>query len=155
MFIVMRIHVTLNYTFGMQLMCLLIYFSTFSANLSSIKRGWPSIQWRQLVRHPEQCQFSIILLSYTSYSENWYWFAEMVGRFDLCFRHASLDLLRIFSSFISFHYSKVEIGVTSDGSTIVCYHPSVDVPYELTQVSYIALKWWCDPRVDHYFDCLF
>ena len=64
----------------------------------------------------------------------------MVGRFDLCFRHASLDLLRIFSSFISFHYSKVEIGVTSDGSTIVCYHPSVDVPYELTQVSYIALK---------------
>ncbi|CAL8338507.1 unnamed protein product [Arctogadus glacialis] len=28
---------------------------------------------------------------------------------------------------------KVEIGVTSDGSTIVCYHPSVDVPYELTQ----------------------
>ncbi|XP_056281089.1 39S ribosomal protein L42, mitochondrial [Pseudoliparis swirei] len=27
----------------------------------------------------------------------------------------------------------VEIGVTSDGSTIVCYHPTVDVPYELTQ----------------------
>ncbi|KAM9327652.1 large ribosomal subunit protein mL42 [Pholidichthys leucotaenia] len=27
----------------------------------------------------------------------------------------------------------VEIGVTSDGKTIVCYHPSVDIPYELTQ----------------------
>nr|XP_046234973.1 39S ribosomal protein L42, mitochondrial isoform X2 [Scatophagus argus] len=29
--------------------------------------------------------------------------------------------------------SDVEIGVTSDGKTIVCYHPSVDAPYELTQ----------------------
>merc|ERR1712168_279177 len=28
---------------------------------------------------------------------------------------------------------KVELGLTSDGKTIVCYHPSVDVPYELTQ----------------------
>ncbi|XP_049891713.1 39S ribosomal protein L42, mitochondrial [Epinephelus moara] len=27
----------------------------------------------------------------------------------------------------------VEIGATSDGKTIVCYHPAVDVPYELTQ----------------------
>ncbi|XP_028255316.1 large ribosomal subunit protein mL42 [Parambassis ranga] len=27
----------------------------------------------------------------------------------------------------------VELGVTSDGKTIVCYHPAVDVPYELTQ----------------------
>ncbi|KAF7662034.1 hypothetical protein LDENG_00247190 [Lucifuga dentata] len=27
----------------------------------------------------------------------------------------------------------VEIGVTSDGKTIVCYHPSADIPYELTQ----------------------
>ncbi|KAM4569129.1 large ribosomal subunit protein mL42 [Odontesthes bonariensis] len=27
----------------------------------------------------------------------------------------------------------VEIGVTSDGKTIVCYHPAVDIPYELTQ----------------------
>ncbi|XP_068587485.1 large ribosomal subunit protein mL42 [Cebidichthys violaceus] len=27
----------------------------------------------------------------------------------------------------------VEIGVTSDGRTIVCYHPTVDIPYELTQ----------------------
>ncbi|XP_062339463.1 39S ribosomal protein L42, mitochondrial [Osmerus eperlanus] len=30
-------------------------------------------------------------------------------------------------------YCQVEIGVTSDGQTIVCYHPSMDVPYELTQ----------------------
>ncbi|XP_041833683.1 39S ribosomal protein L42, mitochondrial isoform X2 [Melanotaenia boesemani] len=27
----------------------------------------------------------------------------------------------------------VEIGVTSDEKTIVCYHPAADVPYELTQ----------------------
>ncbi|ROL52685.1 39S ribosomal protein L42, mitochondrial [Anabarilius grahami] len=30
-------------------------------------------------------------------------------------------------------FSNVEIAVTSDGNTIVCYHPSEDVPYELTQ----------------------
>lgn len=30
--------------------------------------------------------------------------------------------------------SNVEIAVTSDGNTIVCYHPTVDIPYELTQV---------------------
>ncbi|XP_070848337.1 large ribosomal subunit protein mL42 [Chaetodon trifascialis] len=29
--------------------------------------------------------------------------------------------------------SNVEIAVTSDGKTIVCYHPTVDIPYELTQ----------------------
>ncbi|KAM8740701.1 39S ribosomal protein L42, mitochondrial [Acanthopagrus latus] len=29
--------------------------------------------------------------------------------------------------------SNVEIGVTSDGKTVVCYHPTVDIPYELTQ----------------------
>ncbi|XP_059361719.1 large ribosomal subunit protein mL42-like isoform X1 [Carassius carassius] len=29
--------------------------------------------------------------------------------------------------------SNVEIAVTSDGNTIVCYHPTVDIPYELTQ----------------------
>uniref|UniRef100_A0A8C1EDN2 Large ribosomal subunit protein mL42 n=1 Tax=Cyprinus carpio carpio TaxID=630221 RepID=A0A8C1EDN2_CYPCA len=29
--------------------------------------------------------------------------------------------------------SDVEIAVTSDGNTIVCYHPTEDVPYELTQ----------------------
>nr|XP_054595648.1 39S ribosomal protein L42, mitochondrial [Nothobranchius furzeri] len=29
--------------------------------------------------------------------------------------------------------SKVQIGVTSDGKTIVCHHPAADVPYELTQ----------------------
>ncbi|XP_023273642.1 39S ribosomal protein L42, mitochondrial [Seriola lalandi dorsalis] len=27
----------------------------------------------------------------------------------------------------------VEIGVTSDGKTVVCYHPTVDIPYEFTQ----------------------
>ncbi|XP_057711881.1 39S ribosomal protein L42, mitochondrial [Corythoichthys intestinalis] len=29
--------------------------------------------------------------------------------------------------------SDVEIGLTSDGKTVVCYHPPVDIPYELTQ----------------------
>ncbi|XP_034529511.1 39S ribosomal protein L42, mitochondrial [Notolabrus celidotus] len=29
--------------------------------------------------------------------------------------------------------SNVEIGVTSDGKTVVCYHPTVDIPYEFTQ----------------------
>lgn len=36
-------------------------------------------------------------------------------------------------------FSKVEIGVTSDGKTIVCHHPGVDIPYELTQVSAVYL----------------
>lgn len=31
-------------------------------------------------------------------------------------------------------FSNVDIGVTSDGKTIVCHHPTVDIPYELTQV---------------------
>ncbi|XP_075886341.1 large ribosomal subunit protein mL42 [Nelusetta ayraudi] len=30
-------------------------------------------------------------------------------------------------------FSNVDIGVTSDGKTIVCHHPTVDIPYELTQ----------------------
>ncbi|XP_078193188.1 large ribosomal subunit protein mL42 isoform X8 [Callithrix jacchus] len=30
-------------------------------------------------------------------------------------------------------YSKVELALTSDGRTIVCYHPSVDIPYEHTK----------------------
>ncbi|XP_038666894.1 39S ribosomal protein L42, mitochondrial isoform X2 [Scyliorhinus canicula] len=28
---------------------------------------------------------------------------------------------------------KVELAVTSDGQTVVCYHPSVDIPYEHTK----------------------
>ncbi|KAK7824896.1 hypothetical protein U0070_014102 [Myodes glareolus] len=30
-------------------------------------------------------------------------------------------------------FSKVELALTSDGRTIVCYHPSVDIPYEHTK----------------------
>lgn len=33
-----------------------------------------------------------------------------------------------------FFFSKVELAVTTDGKTIVCYHPSVDIPYEHTRV---------------------
>ncbi|XP_008313971.1 large ribosomal subunit protein mL42 [Cynoglossus semilaevis] len=29
--------------------------------------------------------------------------------------------------------SNVDIGVTSDAKTIVCYHPAADIPYEFTQ----------------------
>ncbi|XP_048466328.1 39S ribosomal protein L42, mitochondrial isoform X2 [Rhincodon typus] len=29
--------------------------------------------------------------------------------------------------------SKVDLAITSDGRTIVCYHPSVDIPYEHTK----------------------
>uniref|UniRef100_A0A8C2C2T9 Large ribosomal subunit protein mL42 n=1 Tax=Cyprinus carpio TaxID=7962 RepID=A0A8C2C2T9_CYPCA len=38
-----------------------------------------------------------------------------------------------FSKMHGFCFSDVEIAVTSDGNTIVCYHPTEDVPYELTQ----------------------
>ncbi|XP_026640256.1 39S ribosomal protein L42, mitochondrial isoform X2 [Microtus ochrogaster] len=31
------------------------------------------------------------------------------------------------------HTCKVELALTSDGRTIVCYHPSVDIPYEHTK----------------------
>uniref|UniRef100_A0A3B5MAY7 Large ribosomal subunit protein mL42 n=1 Tax=Xiphophorus couchianus TaxID=32473 RepID=A0A3B5MAY7_9TELE len=41
--------------------------------------------------------------------------------------------LRNVQSKCCFYSYEVEIGVTSDGKTIVCYHPAVDVPYELTQ----------------------
>ncbi|XP_069908804.1 large ribosomal subunit protein mL42 isoform X2 [Oryctolagus cuniculus] len=33
---------------------------------------------------------------------------------------------------------KVELALTSDGRTIVCYHPSVDIPYEHTKLSYTS-----------------
>lgn len=35
--------------------------------------------------------------------------------------------------FLDGNNCNVEIGVTSDGKTIVCHHPTVDIPYELTQ----------------------
>ncbi|XP_072309789.1 large ribosomal subunit protein mL42 [Eucyclogobius newberryi] len=30
-------------------------------------------------------------------------------------------------------YCNVQVGVTTNGMTVVCYHPTADVPYELTQ----------------------
>ncbi|KAJ0012466.1 hypothetical protein NQD34_016800 [Periophthalmus magnuspinnatus] len=30
-------------------------------------------------------------------------------------------------------YCNVQIGVTTNGKTVVCYHPTADIPYELTQ----------------------
>lgn len=47
-------------------------------------------------------------------------------------------IVLIRSNFLDF--SNVEIGVTSDGRTIVCYHPTVDIPYELTRVREIFIS---------------
>uniref|UniRef100_A0A8D2BCW3 Large ribosomal subunit protein mL42 n=1 Tax=Sciurus vulgaris TaxID=55149 RepID=A0A8D2BCW3_SCIVU len=38
-----------------------------------------------------------------------------------------------FSSLPDDYNCKVELALTSDGRTIVCYHPSVDIPYEHTK----------------------
>ncbi|XP_010627511.1 39S ribosomal protein L42, mitochondrial isoform X2 [Fukomys damarensis] len=38
-----------------------------------------------------------------------------------------------YSSLPDDYNCKVELALTSDGRTIVCYHPSVDVPYEHTR----------------------
>ncbi|XP_048356405.1 39S ribosomal protein L42, mitochondrial [Sphaerodactylus townsendi] len=38
-----------------------------------------------------------------------------------------------YSAFPDDYNCKVELAVTSDGKTIVCYHPSVDIPYEHTR----------------------
>lgn len=49
-----------------------------------------------------------------------------------------MDLVRLSILEITFDFSgfsNVEIGLTSDGKTVVCYHPAVDIPYEFTQVS--------------------
>lgn len=38
-----------------------------------------------------------------------------------------------YSSLPEDYNCKVELALTSDGRTIVCYHPSVDIPYEHTK----------------------
>nr|XP_004652460.1 39S ribosomal protein L42, mitochondrial-like [Jaculus jaculus] len=38
-----------------------------------------------------------------------------------------------YSSLPDDYNCKVELSLTSDGRTIVCYHPSVDIPYEHTK----------------------
>ncbi|XP_036026110.1 39S ribosomal protein L42, mitochondrial [Onychomys torridus] len=38
-----------------------------------------------------------------------------------------------YSSLPEDYNCKVELALTSDGRTIVCYHPSVDIPYEHTR----------------------
>lgn len=40
----------------------------------------------------------------------------------------------VFKSVSFYFYSKVELAVTSDLKTIVCYHPSLEIPYEHTKV---------------------
>lgn len=50
---------------------------------------------------------------------------------------STLDLVKISVLEITFDFpgfSNIEIGVTSDGNTVVCHHPAVDIPYEFTQV---------------------
>ncbi|XP_059101661.1 large ribosomal subunit protein mL42 isoform X2 [Peromyscus eremicus] len=39
-----------------------------------------------------------------------------------------------YSSLPEDYNCKVELALTSDGRTIVCYHPSVDIPYEHTKI---------------------
>ncbi|XP_053318357.1 39S ribosomal protein L42, mitochondrial [Spea bombifrons] len=39
----------------------------------------------------------------------------------------------IYSALPDDYNCKVELAMTSDGKTIVCYHPSVDIPYEHTK----------------------
>ncbi|KAK2534936.1 Mrpl42 [Columba guinea] len=57
------------------------------------------------------------------------WFSLGLGLFSCS---AFLKMLRYV--FISFYfYSKVELAVTSDLKTIVCYHPSLEIPYEHTK----------------------
>lgn len=50
---------------------------------------------------------------------------------------AAVSILHAFS--MCFVLSNVEIGVTSDGKTVVCHHPSVEFPYELSQVRTITV----------------
>uniref|UniRef100_A0A8C0MZY6 Large ribosomal subunit protein mL42 n=1 Tax=Canis lupus familiaris TaxID=9615 RepID=A0A8C0MZY6_CANLF len=45
-----------------------------------------------------------------------------------CFCHKST-----YSPLPDDYNCKVELALTSDGRTIVCYHPSVDIPYEHTK----------------------
>ncbi|KAK4830986.1 hypothetical protein QYF61_014557 [Mycteria americana] len=45
----------------------------------------------------------------------------------------SPDLRDIFKNVSFYFYSKVELAVTSDLKTIVCYHPSLEIPYEHTK----------------------
>ncbi|XP_062932789.1 large ribosomal subunit protein mL42-like [Cynocephalus volans] len=45
-----------------------------------------------------------------------------------CVCHKSM-----FSSLPDDYNCKVELALTSDGRTTVCYHPSVDIPYEHTK----------------------
>ncbi|XP_036920568.1 39S ribosomal protein L42, mitochondrial [Sturnira hondurensis] len=45
-----------------------------------------------------------------------------------CVRHKST-----YSPLPDDYNCKVELALTSDGRTIVCYHPSVDIPYEHTK----------------------
>ncbi|KAM8884387.1 large ribosomal subunit protein mL42 isoform 1-T1 [Synchiropus picturatus] len=49
--------------------------------------------------------------------------------------HRCLAPQRFKSDVTSHHdpHSQVEVAVTSDMKTVVCYHPTVDVPYDLTQ----------------------
>lgn len=57
----------------------------------------------------------------------WIWRFEVV----CCYKGVTVSRTITPKSLV---FSNIEIGVTSDGKTIVCYHPIVDIPYELAQV---------------------
>ncbi|KAM9073094.1 large ribosomal subunit protein mL42 isoform 4-T10 [Megaptera novaeangliae] len=47
-----------------------------------------------------------------------------------------------YSSLPDDYNCKVELALTSDGRTIVCYHPSVDIPYEHTKFRASLVAQW-------------
>lgn len=47
---------------------------------------------------------------------------------------AFLEIVRDCNNVTFYFHSKVELALTSDSKTIVCYHPSLEIPYEHTQV---------------------
>ncbi|KAG7495575.1 hypothetical protein JOB18_001948 [Solea senegalensis] len=65
----------------------------------------------------------------------------LLSRVSLCptLRHVQTSLLPVRHNSSDSEPSpigsscNVDIGVTSDGKTIVCYHPAADIPYEFTQ----------------------
>jgi len=72
------------------------------------------------------------------------WFSLGLGLFSCS---AFLKIVRdIFMNVSFYFYSKVELAMTSDLKTIVCYHPSLEIPYEHTKVSpnvYVHISYSC------------
>uniref|UniRef100_A0A8C5WAW3 Large ribosomal subunit protein mL42 n=1 Tax=Leptobrachium leishanense TaxID=445787 RepID=A0A8C5WAW3_9ANUR len=76
-------------------------------------------------------------------TSRWFWQAARValprlasGRSAGCIGDGTVCSFRqksIYSALPDDYNCKVELALTSDGKTIVCYHPSIDIPYEHTK----------------------